>query len=96
MSLASKLAYEDPVLINYVCKNMWNMETNDSLNFAFKDLRAFIMHDRDNIVLSFRGTEIINPKDWSTDVQLKFSPMIHKQQMVQARQMKLQRNLIPY
>jgi hypothetical protein len=74
MSLASKLAYEDPALIMHICQT-WGMETNASLIFGFKDLRAFIMHDKDNIVLCFRGTEIINPKDWSTDVKLKFVPM---------------------
>jgi len=74
MSLASKLAYEDPSIIMHVCKN-WNMHINENLIFWFKDFRAYIMYDDNNIVLSFRGTEIINPKDWSTDLKLKFVPM---------------------
>lgn len=74
MSLASKLSYEDSALIDYVCQK-WNMKTSAQINFNFKDIRAFIMHDSNNIVLCFRGTEIINPKDWSTDVKLKFVPM---------------------
>lgn len=74
LSLAAKLSYEDPVLIEHVCKT-WNMTTSSDMIFS-KEMRAFIMHDDHNIVLTFRGTEIINPKDWSTDVKLKFTTMI--------------------
>jgi len=51
------------------------METAPHLYFSSKDTQAFIMYDKDNIVLSFRGTELLNPRDWSTDLKVKFAPM---------------------
>jgi len=75
LCLAAKLAYEDPKVINYFCKK-WNMNTDEFLNFTFKDTQAFIMHDQNNIVLSFRGTELVNAKDWATDFQLGLVPFV--------------------
>lgn len=74
LGLAAKLAYEDPNVIRYICQT-WKMETAPHLYFSFKDTQAYIMYDEDNIVLSFRGTELLNPKDWSTDFKVKFVPM---------------------
>lgn len=74
MGLAAKLAYEDPKVIRYIC-NQWKMGTSDDLFFSFNQTQAYIMTDDKNIVLSFRGTELINPKDWAVDFQLKFSAM---------------------
>jgi hypothetical protein len=74
LGLAAKLAYEDPNVVGYVCKK-WHMETNPSLYFTFKDTQAYIMYDDSNIVLSFRGTELLNPKDWSTDFKVELVPM---------------------
>jgi len=74
MGLAAKLAYEDPKVIRHIC-HQWNMGTSDELFFSFNQTQAYIMADDKHIVLSFRGTELINPKDWAVDFQLKFSAM---------------------
>lgn len=46
-------------------------------NFSFQrlDTQGFIMHDSHSIVLSFRGTEFVNPKDWATDVNVHLTPL---------------------
>jgi len=65
LALAAKLAYEDPALVSYVSKT-WNMV---STSYDYKELQAVILHDDFNVILSFRGTEMLSFKDWSSDVK---------------------------
>jgi len=74
LGLAAKLAYEDPNVIKYICQS-WKMETNLELFLTFKQTHAFIMYDQQNIVLTFRGTDLLNAKEWATDFQVKLVPM---------------------
>lgn len=74
LGLASKLAYEDPKVIMHICQT-WKMETAPEFFFSSKDAQAFMMYDQQNIVLSFRGTELINPKDWSVNLKINLVPM---------------------
>jgi len=74
LALASKLAYEDPNVIKYVCQS-WKMETDADFFISFKDTQAYIMYDEQNIVLSFRGTELLNAQEWGKDLHITLVPM---------------------
>jgi len=73
LGLAAKLAYEEESVIKYFCQK-WNM-TSQFLNFHAQGIAAFIMQDQQNIVLSFRGTEMLDLKEWSIDFRVAFVPM---------------------
>jgi len=67
LGLVAKLAYESSPVISYIAKS-WGLVSEAKYHFNFGDTQAFIAYDDYNILVSFRGTETINPRDWATDV----------------------------
>jgi len=75
IGLAAKLAYEEASVIKYFCQQ-WKMDFETFFDFPVQNTQAYIMYDQQNIVLSFRGTELLNAHDWAADFQVKLTSMI--------------------
>jgi len=79
--MAAKLAYENPVFVERVVTNVWNMYYVKFFNCwneyqKMHNTQAFLFTDKKReanaIVLAFRGTEGFNTYDWSTDFDFKW------------------------
>lgn len=82
--MAAKIAYENAAYIENVVKNVWKFNWVGFYNCWNKfseehTTQAFVMTDRATdasvVVVSFRGTEPFNLRDWSTDVDLSWLGM---------------------
>uniref|UniRef100_A0ACD5VNP3 Uncharacterized protein n=1 Tax=Avena sativa TaxID=4498 RepID=A0ACD5VNP3_AVESA len=82
--MASKLAYENPAYIKNVVNNVWKFNFVGFFNGWNKFLKedttqSFVMtdmaKDASAVLVAFRGTEPLNMKDWSTDVELSWLGM---------------------
>ncbi|WVZ90351.1 hypothetical protein U9M48_036660 [Paspalum notatum var. saurae] len=82
--MAAKIAYENAAYIENVVNNVWKFHFVGFYScwnkFMWKDgaytTQAFVMTDSSSdarvVVVSFRGTELFNTRDWSTDVDLSW------------------------
>ncbi|CAN6353811.1 unnamed protein product [Urochloa humidicola] len=79
--MAAKIAYENAAYIENVVKNVWKFNFVGYYNCWNKFVgdhttQAFVMTDKaadaSVVVVSFRGTEPFNMRDWSTDVNLSW------------------------
>ncbi|MCP4123832.1 MAG: lipase family protein [Bacteroidetes bacterium] len=68
MSEMAFLAYEDKKVVEMLLKNL-GFE-GKFFNSIFWDGEAFIAYDDEKIILSYRGTEPTNLRDWVTDLRL--------------------------
>ncbi|TVU17608.1 hypothetical protein EJB05_33655 [Eragrostis curvula] len=82
--MAAKIAYENAAYIENVVNNIWKFHFVGFYSCWNKFVgdhttQAFVMTDKATdasvIVLSFRGTEPFNMRDWSTDVNLSWLGM---------------------
>ncbi|CAN6349752.1 unnamed protein product [Urochloa humidicola] len=82
--MAAKIAYENAAYIENVVKNVWKFNFVGYYNCWNKFVgdhttQAFVMTDKASdasvVVVSFRGTEPFNMRDWSTDVNLSWLGM---------------------
>ncbi|CAN6326736.1 unnamed protein product, partial [Urochloa humidicola] len=82
--MSAKIAYENAAYIENVVKNVWKFNFVGYYNCWNKFVgdhttQAFVMTDRaadaSVVVVSFRGTEPFNTRDWSTDVNLSWLGM---------------------
>ncbi|CAN6358585.1 unnamed protein product [Urochloa humidicola] len=82
--MAAKIAYENAAYIENVVKNVWKFNFVGYYNCWNKFVgdhttQAFVMTDKaadaSVVVVSFRGTEPFNMRDWSTDVNLSWLGM---------------------
>ncbi|KAK4488387.1 hypothetical protein RD792_004149 [Penstemon davidsonii] len=80
-AMASKLAYENKEFIKVTVEEKWKMKLLLADNFWDEKLQtnttqAFVLHDKntdpDTIIVSFRGTEVFNAKDWITDLDISW------------------------
>ncbi|MDE2118276.1 MAG: lipase family protein [Betaproteobacteria bacterium] len=79
LGMASKIAYANK---NVIQQNIAKWGLHDFEFFEHKDTQAFIAGNDKTLVLTFRGTEPTNPKDWSTDFNAAFTAgpggMVHE------------------
>ncbi|KAF7851781.1 hypothetical protein BT93_L2637 [Corymbia citriodora subsp. variegata] len=75
--MASKASYENEAYLQTTVTHHWQMEFlgfydcwNDYLGKA--TTQAFMLRDRDTIVVAFRGTEPFNADDWCSDIDLSW------------------------
>ncbi|XP_062232420.1 triacylglycerol lipase OBL1-like [Phragmites australis] len=82
--MAAKIAYENAAYIENVVNNVWKFHFVGFYNCWNKFIKdhttqAFVVTDRASdasvVVVSFRGTELFNMHDWSTDVNLSWLGM---------------------
>ncbi|KAL6608241.1 hypothetical protein ACP70R_041304 [Stipagrostis hirtigluma subsp. patula] len=82
--MAAKIAYENAAYIENVVNNVWKFNFVGFYSCWNKFVgdhttQAFVMTDRATdasvVVVSFRGTEPFNMRDWSTDVNLSWLGM---------------------
>uniref|UniRef100_A0ACD6A4K4 Uncharacterized protein n=1 Tax=Avena sativa TaxID=4498 RepID=A0ACD6A4K4_AVESA len=79
--MAAKIAYENAAYIENVVSNVWKFNFVGHYNCWNKFLQldatqAFVATDRaknaDMVLVSFRGTQVFDTQDWSTDVNLSW------------------------
>ncbi|XP_039803524.1 triacylglycerol lipase OBL1-like [Panicum virgatum] len=82
--MAAKIAYENAAYIENVVKNVWKFNFVGFYSCWNKFVgdhttQAFVMTDKASdasvVVVSFRGTDPFNMRDWSTDVNLSWLGM---------------------
>ncbi|KAK3416229.1 hypothetical protein EUGRSUZ_H01679 [Eucalyptus grandis] len=73
--MASKVSYENKAYLQTTITHHWQMDFLGSYNFWNDYQRkvtthAFMLRDRDTIMVAFRGTEPFNAADWCLDFDL--------------------------
>ncbi|KAK4488385.1 hypothetical protein RD792_004147 [Penstemon davidsonii] len=72
-AMASKLAYENKEFIKVTVEEKWKYYAE---KLQANTTQAFVLHDKntdpDTIIVSFRGTEVFNAKDWITDLDISW------------------------
>ncbi|XP_047316511.1 triacylglycerol lipase OBL1-like [Impatiens glandulifera] len=78
-AMASKIAYESPDFIQNVVENSWKMKMVGVGAQAFwndyhgkNTTHAFMMEDRDRVIVAFRGTQVFDPDTWEMDVDISW------------------------
>ncbi|KAF7851783.1 hypothetical protein BT93_L2638 [Corymbia citriodora subsp. variegata] len=75
--MASKASYENEAFLRMMFTHHWQMEFLGFYNFwndyqGKAATQAFMLRDRDTIVVAFRGTEPFNADDWCSDIELSW------------------------
>ncbi|XP_010070350.2 triacylglycerol lipase OBL1 [Eucalyptus grandis] len=80
--MASKASYENEAYLRTTVTQHWQMEFLGFYDFWNDYLQktttqAFMLRDRDTIVVAFRGTEPFNADDWCSDIDLSWYELRH-------------------
>lgn len=80
----ARLAYEEPNVKQYVCKDIWGFSQFQFIEFCSDtdDVQAYLTANSQSIIVVFRGTEPDKLQDWvnNMDTQLtdRFRGSVHK------------------
>ncbi len=80
----ARLAYEQPKLKEYVCKELWGMNDFRFIEYSSDedDIQAYVTANQEMLILAFRGTEPNKMQDWvnNMDTQLteRFRGNVHR------------------
>jgi triacylglycerol lipase len=72
LAFAAESAYDDPAAIESLARDGW--ECDDFDFFDDNDTQAFVVADREALIVCFRGTESDRLCDWLTDADISLVP----------------------